>query len=98
MSCILKLPSLFWRLKLLRVTEDQFTELSEDCQSNVIYEQGVLISVRTTDEHKVLLYQIEGFYVEVFYHPTDHFIKIKSFSGTEELQPYLRQISLEGIL
>jgi hypothetical protein len=80
------------------VTEDQFNRLSEDNQSNVIHKQGVLISVRTTEEHKVLLYQIEGFYVEVYYHPTHNFIKIKSFSGTERLQPYLKQISLEGIL
>ena len=80
------------------MTEDQFRRLSEDSQSNIIYERGVLISVRTTEEHKVLLYQIEGFYAEVYYHPTQNFINIKSFTNTEELQPYLKQINLEGIL
>jgi hypothetical protein len=80
------------------VTEEQFNQLTEDGQSNIICRKGVLISVRRTDEHRVLLYQIDGFYVEVYYHPTKNVIKIKSFSGTEQLQPYLKQISLEGIV
>jgi hypothetical protein len=80
------------------VSEDQFNKLSEDSQSNIISERGALISLRRTDEHRVLLYQIDSFYVEVYYHPTKNVIKIKSFSGTEQLQPYLNQISLEGIM
>jgi hypothetical protein len=80
------------------VTEDQFNKLCEDNQSNIISERGALISLRRTDEHRVLLYQIDSFYVEVYYHPTKNVIKIKSFSGTEQLQPYLNQISLEGIM
>jgi len=80
------------------VNLDQFKKLSEDAQSNIIYEKGVLISVRRSDEHRVLLYKIDGFYVEVYYHPTNNVIKIESFSGTEQLHPYLKQISLEGIL
>ena len=80
------------------MSEDQFNKLSEDSQSNIISERGALISLRRTDEHRVLLYQIDSFYVEVYYHPTKNVIKIKSFSGTEQLQPYLNQISLEGIM
>jgi hypothetical protein len=83
--------------KLSGVTEDQFKAFSEDSQSNIIHRQGVLISTRRTDEYKVLLYQIDGFYVEVFYHPTDHFIRIESFTGTEKLNPYLHQISIEDL-
>ena len=80
------------------MTEDQFSKLSEDEQSRIIYDHGVLLSGRTANKHKVLLYQIEGFYAEVYYHPTHNFIKINSFSSTAGLQPYLNQISLEGIL
>lgn len=83
--------------KLLGVTEDQFKAFSEDNQSNIIHQQGVLIGVRRTEEYKVLLYQIDGFYVEVFYHPTDHFIRIESFTGTERLNPYLSQISIRDL-
>ena len=80
------------------MTEDQFNRLSEDEQSDVIAKKGVLVSVRRTKEHRILLYQIEGFYAEVFYHPTNNAIKIKSFSSTEGLQPYLSQISLNGLV
>ena len=80
------------------MTEDQFNKLSEDGQSDIIAKKGVLISVRRTDEHRVLLYQIGGFYAEVFYHPISNAINIKSFSSTEGLQPYLKQISLEGLV
>ena len=80
------------------MTEDQFNRLSEDEQSDVIAKKAVLISLRRTEEHRILLYQIEGFYAEVFYHPTNNAIKIKSFSSTEGLQPYLSQISLNGLV
>ena len=80
------------------MTENTFNSLSEDEQSDVISKKGVLISVRKTDDYRVLLYQIEGFYAEVFYHPTSNAIKIKSFSSTENLQPYLSQISLNGLV
>lgn len=80
------------------MTENRFNQLSEDEQSNIIHKKGVLISVRKAQEYKVLLYQIESFYAEVYYHPTKNVIKIESFSSTEQLHPYLKQISLDGIL
>ena len=80
------------------MTEDQFNKLSEDEQSDVIAKKAVLISVRRTTEYRILLYQIESFYAEIFYHPTNNAIKIKSFSSTENLQPYLSQISLNGLV
>lgn len=80
------------------MTEKQFNNLSEDEQSDVICRKGVLISLRKENEQKVLLYQIDSFYAEVFYHPVINVINIESFSGTEKLQPYLKQIDLAGIL
>lgn len=80
------------------MTEVQFKRLTEDDQSDVICRTGVLISLRKQDEYKVLLYQIDSFYAEVYYHPVDNAIHIKSFSGTEQLQPYLKQIDLADIL
>ena len=80
------------------MNEENFNKLSEDNQSEIICKRGVLVSVRRTEEHRVLLYQIDSFYAEVYYHPTNNVIKIKSFSGTEQLQPYLNQINLGGIM
>jgi hypothetical protein len=85
-------------LQTSEVTIQQFNLLTEDSQANTIYEEGVLISLRTTSEYRILLYQVEGFYVEVYYHPRHNEIKeFKSFTSTEELEPYLEKINLEGV-
>lgn len=72
-----------------------FDQLSEAAQTDVIWETGVFLSRRTEGYHNVLLFQVEGFYTEVWYHA--HFnviIKIESFSDTERLEPYLNSIAL----
>lgn len=80
------------------MTELQFNRLTEDGQSDVICRKGVLISLRREKEYRILLYQIDSFYAEVFYHQANNVINIESFSGTDRLQPYLKQIDLAGIL
>jgi hypothetical protein len=45
----------------------QFLAMDEMEQQEAIWE-GVLIADRQDEEHRILLYQIDGFYVEVFYH------------------------------
>jgi hypothetical protein len=45
---------------------------------------------RCNPEQRTLLYQIEGFYVEVFLYPKHNSIKrMRSFKSTEQLRPYL---------
>ena len=54
---------------------------------------GVLIANREDEEHKILLYQIDAFYVEVFYHKQYNVIrKFRPFSSTEQLAPYLHNM------
>jgi hypothetical protein len=72
-----------------------FDRLSEAKQTDLIWEDGVFLARRTQGFYNVLLFQIEGFYTEVFYH--SHFnviIKIESFNDTERLAPYLEAIDL----
>ena len=76
-----------------------FDQLSEASQTDVIWEEGVFLARRTKGFYSIILFQIEGFYTEVFYH--SHFnviIKIESFSDTERLEPYLDCISLHALL
>ena len=81
------------------MTEDQFKAFSEDSQSNIIHQRGVLVSTRTTEEYKVLLYQIDGFYVELFYNRIDNSIdKLRSFRSTIPLHPYLNQIDITAVI
>ena len=79
------------------MTFHQFMALDEIQQALTVLE-GTLIGQREDSHFKILLYQLDSFYVEVFYHPTDHFIRIESFSGTEKLDPYLNQISIEKLV
>lgn len=77
------------------MTCSYFDQLSEAAQTNVIWEDGILLDRRTDGFYNVLLFQIEGFYTEVWYH--SHFnviIKIESFHDTERLAPYLEEIEL----
>jgi hypothetical protein len=73
--------------------------LDEMEQADVIWEQGVLIGERKDEFYKILLFQVDAFYAEIYYHT--HFnviIKIVSFSDTNRLDPYLQNISLVDLL
>ena len=72
----------------------QFIALDEMEQADAIWE-GVDIDDREDEEHRILLYQIDAFYVEVFYHQEYNVIrKVRPFSSTEQLEPYLNQIQI----
>lgn len=49
------------------MTLKEFNELDELEQQEAIWE-GKLIADTEDGEHKILLYQIDSFYIEVYYH------------------------------
>jgi hypothetical protein len=70
--------------------------MSETDQLDLLYERGVFIGKRKNGVASVLLYQLEGFYVEVYYKKHRRFAsKILSFTNTAVLDPYLDQIEVE---
>jgi len=75
----------------------QFNGLSENEQAEIVWSSSH-IGERFDENHTILLYQIDGFYVEVFYHRDDNEIKrFRSFSSVNQLEPYLQRISLDCI-
>jgi hypothetical protein len=48
-----------------------YKALQESEQATVLWEKGVHLREHYDLEHKVLLYQIDGFYVVVFYNEGD---------------------------
>ena len=75
-----------------------FIALNETQQAEATWE-GVFLGHRQDEEHKVLLYAIDAFYVEVYYHSNLIVIrKIRAFSSTTLLKPYLRQIDILEVL
>lgn len=80
------------------MTCSYFDQLSEASQTDMIFESGAFVGRRTAGFHTVLLFQIEGFYTEIYYH--SHFnviIRIESFSDMERLEPYLDSIELASL-
>lgn len=79
------------------MTADEFKLLDETLQEIIIAECGVLLATRDGLFHFILLYQVESFYVEVYYEQMEKkVVNIISFSSTELLDPYLGQIDIIG--
>jgi hypothetical protein len=75
-----------------------FHALSQEGQKETVQRKAVFLAERQTESFIVLLYQLEGFYIEVFQQKFDHkIVWIKSFSSTEQLTPYLNQIDLSNL-
>jgi hypothetical protein len=77
----------------------QFNCLDEVRQIELLWGAGVLIGSRQEGFYKILLYQIDSFYVEVFYqYFQGKMVKLKSFTDTDQLQPYLDAINITALL
>jgi hypothetical protein len=81
------------------MTMTEFKKLKECEQIDIIYDQGTYIGKCKAGILDVLLYQVEGFYVELFYREYRRYItKINCFSSTAFLDPYLEQINLKYLV
>ncbi len=76
-----------------------FIRLTQKEQVILLYEQGVYIGKRKQGNLVVVLYQLEGFYAEVFYRTYRRVIdRISCFSGTARLDPYLTGMDVEHLV
>lgn len=76
----------------------QFNDLDELEQHEALWEHGVMIGDMTDGEHKIILYQIFSFYVELYYHIEYNVLrKLRSFSDTECLDAYISQFNLNSL-
>jgi len=81
--------------RALSLTE--FIDLPQDIQFEVLHKHGVYVGKRKIDEKTVVLFQLHGYYVEVFYEQYRKIIdRISTSTSTEILLPYLDQISIKG--
>ena len=81
------------------MTMKEFQQLHGDEQIAVLYDRGVYLGKRREKNQAVLLFQHEGFYVEVFYKIYRQYIsKIHLSGNTSILDPYLEQIDVEDLV
>jgi hypothetical protein len=82
----------------IAMTLYQYNQLDKTDQACVLWNKGVFLCERKMDQYTIALYQIEGFYVELFYHPEDNAIeKLRSFRSTGQLNPYLNRIDVSKL-
>lgn len=76
----------------------QFNLFNETQQAEILWDKGVHLSERKDHIFTYVLYQIDGFYVEVWYHREFNAIqRFRSFSSLNQLDPYLKQVRIENI-
>ncbi len=81
------------------MTLEEFKLLTQDEQVRLLYEDGVYIGKRKLERTAVLLYQLEGFYAEVYYYKYRCLIaSIRCFAETDRLDPYLAQIKVKHLV
>ena len=77
----------------------EFQTLTEKVQTNILYNRGAYIGKRKENGKIGVLYQLEGFYIEIFYRTYRREIfLLHCFSTTDLLQPYLEEINIEELL
>lgn len=77
----------------------EFKRLPQQEQTALLYEQGVYIGKRKQGATVVVLYQLEGFYAEVFFRVYRRIIdRIFCFSDTKRLDPYLNGMDVEQLV
>jgi hypothetical protein len=65
---------------------------------DTILKGGVHIASRPGIFCTIALFQVGNFYAEIYYNKkTNEVGRVKTFSGTDLLEPYLKQIDISGI-
>ncbi len=66
--------------------------------NNTFLKNGVHVASRRGFFCSIALFQLDGYYVEIFYNKkTNEVGRVKTFRGTELLEPYLRQIDISEL-
>jgi hypothetical protein len=67
-------------------------------KTEVLASEGVFLAERNDGCFRISLYQVNDFYVEIYYHKTRFFyICIRSFEDVSELYPYLQDIDITEV-
>ncbi|WP_121357362.1 hypothetical protein [Flavisolibacter nicotianae] len=80
------------------MTFQQFVSLPKDMQRKVVKHCGVFLFGRTGVGVNVLLYQVESYYVEIYFNEKmSEAIDIRGFDDTRFLEPYLRMVDVSEL-
>jgi hypothetical protein len=70
----------------------------EIAQYELVWKHGVKIGERFSEPHKVYLFQIFAFYVEIFATKDEVLSHLISFQDTEKLDIYIKDFDISGMI
>ncbi|HYC27657.1 MAG TPA: hypothetical protein VEB42_02560 [Chitinophagaceae bacterium] len=80
------------------MTLDQFSLLNESSQAEVLIDRGVLLTERQYKNFTIFLYQVDNFYVEVYFNLRFSVMQgMRCFQDDEALEPYLDSIDITAL-
>ena len=78
---------------------EDFKYLEKELKKRLLYKNGVYLASRRESEFLIDLYQVDSFYVEVYFLEEDEEIGyIRAFSSINELTPYLKNINISKLI
>jgi len=81
------------------MTRELFGTLTKERKKETLLRSASFLAERRWGFFRVMLYQVDGFYTEVFFfRKSAKPILFRSFFSTRKLQPYLNQIDVSDIL
>ncbi len=81
------------------MNQSEFNQLETQQQINLLYIEGVYLGKRKPGPRTILLYQVEEFYIEIFY--IRHRLNIDRIVisvSTDILEPYLEHLNVAEII
>jgi hypothetical protein len=94
---VLLLPPFLYQFPVM--TLQQFRAASREVQEKLVKLKGVFLMERKSLGVSVLLFQLDGFYVEVFYNSATSTVKfIKSFNDMDGIEAYLDKIDISEVM
>ena len=81
------------------MTAKKFNSLSKSIKKDILLRSGSFLAERKWGICSVLLYQLEDFYIEVFFVKwTKAPIGFRTFHTTNKLEPYLQKIDVASLM
>ncbi len=80
------------------MTLQQFANFDNMQQMETLYKAGIYLGKRRYNDRIIFLYQIDSFYIEVFFNrDKNKVVKLRSFRSTDLLEPYLKHMSIKHL-
>lgn len=76
----------------------KFCSATQYVQKTVLVFHGVLLMERRVEDLTAFLYQVDGFYVEVFFRDNSSgIVRLKSYADVKDIDAYLRTIDISEV-